>query len=408
MKNKNCSPGSSEKIAVVVQRFGEGIVGGAESLALDLVSRLVEARGYHVDVYTSAARDYRSWKNELPLKEVWGDSIEVFRFPSLIQRRQRVFNAYSRVFFRLQRLRRWLPKKMYALLEKVYFILQGPWCPGLVKTLEKNVQNYEKIMLFTYLYYPTIEASKIDPSKCIMIPTTHDEPPFYTDSVRETFNRVPQIFALTIPECEFIDRTLNIGAKVEVAGYGIDMREDLLVDSEKPLLDSRYLLYLGRISFAKGVQNLIDYFMRIKLKDPSLQLVFAGHLEADVEIPDSESIVYLGYVSDENKDNLIRNAVAVVNPSGFESLSMIALEAMALLTPVVLNSHSEVLRHYVESTPTAFGYLCFEDFEKAIELLTKEDFKGGSRNLLLETRSWVQQQFSWDCVIRKYHQALSG
>ena len=52
------------KLAVVVQRYGADISGGAELHARYIAERL--ARHVSVEVLTTCARDYVTWRNELP------------------------------------------------------------------------------------------------------------------------------------------------------------------------------------------------------------------------------------------------------------------------------------------------------------------------------------------------------
>ena len=52
------------KLAFVVQRYGHAINGGAELHARYIAERL--ARHANVEVLTTCAIDYVSWKNELP------------------------------------------------------------------------------------------------------------------------------------------------------------------------------------------------------------------------------------------------------------------------------------------------------------------------------------------------------
>jgi len=52
------------KLAVVVQRYGADINGGAEQHARYIAERL--SRHASVEVVTTCARDYVTWKNELP------------------------------------------------------------------------------------------------------------------------------------------------------------------------------------------------------------------------------------------------------------------------------------------------------------------------------------------------------
>ncbi len=87
-----------------------------------------------------------------------------------------------------------------------------------------------------------------------------------------------------------------------------------------------YLLYVGRIDAIK-LNNIVDYFLSYKKKyvDSRLKLV-GGIFGKTVEHPD---IIYTGFVDDAEKVAIQLNAKVIVNPSRYESLSLILLETMS-------------------------------------------------------------------------------
>ena len=66
------------KIAVAVQRYGADINGGAELHARYIAERL--ARHADVEVVTTCARDYVTWRNERPAGQETVNGIAVRRF----------------------------------------------------------------------------------------------------------------------------------------------------------------------------------------------------------------------------------------------------------------------------------------------------------------------------------------
>jgi hypothetical protein len=66
------------KLAIVVQRYGVDIDGGAELHARYLAETL--ARHADVRVFTTCARDYVTWRNELPAGHDSVNGIQVERF----------------------------------------------------------------------------------------------------------------------------------------------------------------------------------------------------------------------------------------------------------------------------------------------------------------------------------------
>ena len=87
----------SDRIALVVQRYGADVTGGSEALARALAERL--AADFAVTVFTTCARDYVTWRNELPEGVEQVHSVPVRRFPVRHQGEPREFGRRSeRVF----------------------------------------------------------------------------------------------------------------------------------------------------------------------------------------------------------------------------------------------------------------------------------------------------------------------
>ena len=91
------------KLAVVVQRYGADINGGAELHARYIAEQL--ARHAEVEVLTTCARDYITWQNELPAGVEQVNGIPVRRFPVAHERRPLEFGRRSRARVRAGRTR---------------------------------------------------------------------------------------------------------------------------------------------------------------------------------------------------------------------------------------------------------------------------------------------------------------
>ena len=81
------------EVAFVVQRYGPEITGGSESLARAVAERL--AASHRITVYTTCARDYVTWRNELPAGESEVAGVRVRRFLVEEERDLDAFNRYS-------------------------------------------------------------------------------------------------------------------------------------------------------------------------------------------------------------------------------------------------------------------------------------------------------------------------
>src|SRR5207248_1796746 len=109
------------KLLVVVQRYGDGVAGGAEAHARQLVRHLKPH--LDIEVLTTAAQDYRTWENTFTAGLEWVDDVPVRRFPVLRQRAYD-FKLYERRAF----------AATHTLEDERTFVdQQGPYVPDLLE-----------------------------------------------------------------------------------------------------------------------------------------------------------------------------------------------------------------------------------------------------------------------------------
>lgn len=396
----------SLKIAILIHRYGSDIVGGAETHARQIAHKLKHDLGYDVDVLTTTAREYTTWKKYYDEGESWDGAIRVLRFHPSLGRSIffKIAGRANRLIFFCQK-RPWL-KKLGSWLENLWILLQGPFCPKLIEYAKLHQHQYHKIIFFTYLYHPTLKGLLEAKEKAILVPTAHDEAPFHFQAVKKLLHAAPRILVNSVPEKDMIlEKIPGQQDKIDVVGLGIK-----LPPRKKPQTTKvdPYILYLGRICRGKGVQSLIDDFVAIRShKLKGYKLVLAGHLESDISLPDDPRINYRGYVSSDEKQRLLLGATAMANPSPLESLSLIVLEAMASRTPVLVNRACEVLSYYATQTSTVIPYTPSQDFEAGLLKVSEKDWtKADAQDELEQSRDWVARHYSWPAVLKTYERAI--
>lgn len=100
-----------------------------------------------------------------------------------------------------------------------------------------------------------------------------------------------------------------------------------------------YLLFVGDITYNKGVYDLLEAFQQWQADHPQVQLVFAGtNREGERFVGQVERTAgahYLGHVPHQDALALMRSAEIVALPSRSEGLPRVILEAVALGTRVI-------------------------------------------------------------------------
>src|ERR671912_1934986 len=201
------------KIAFVIQRYGTEILGGSEYSCRLIAERL--AARHHIEVLTTCAADYVTWKNESPEGSDRIRGVPVRRFANALTRDLLAFNRYSEWIFNSAHTRddemEWLRQ-------------QGPWCPALHEYLERNEKQYDVLIFFTYLYAPTVQGVRIAPHKSILVPTAHDEPAIHLGIYKEMFSAPAGIAYNTDVERNFLTSTFSIRAiEEETVGCGVEL-----------------------------------------------------------------------------------------------------------------------------------------------------------------------------------------
>jgi glycosyltransferase involved in cell wall biosynthesis len=420
------------KIGVIVQRFGTEVLGGSEHLARLVAEHL--AAQHDVEVLTTCARDYVTWRNEYPEGADRIRGVTVRRFANALTRDLDAFNKYSD----------WIYHNPHTRADEMEWLRQqGPWCPSLIEYLRRNQHHYDVLIFFTYLYAPTVLGLEVNPGKSLLVSTAHDEPAIRLEIYRDVFTRPGAICYLTDSERRFVQDTFPDRPLLEeVVGVGVDIPQrqpyprmpaaadeqaSASGDEEEPpagtggdesapgdyspgvtargavfrrkhRLYGPLVLYGGRIDPGKGCEELIEYFSSYIREggDGTLALMGAKLMS----LPEESFIRFAGLLSDHERVQALEAATVVVCPSPYESLSLLALEALAAGTPILANARSAVLVEHCVRSNGGLYYADRDEFVEALKLLI-----GDAR--LCETlgrngRDYVRRNYRWDVVLGKY------
>ncbi len=392
-----------KKVAFVVQRYGAEVNGGAETLARQMAEHL--NKEYDVSVLTTKALDYITWEDYYKEDYEVINQVRVRRFPV---DKPRNIKEFSRLCKKV------LDNEKHTLaMEEEWFDKQGPYSPRLIQYIKDNKDNYDVFIFMTYLYYTTVKGLPAVKDKAVLIPTAHDEAPVYLKIFREIFNMPRGIFYLTHEECEFTQKLFNNSNIINNNGYGgsgIEIPDSVNADFIKDKYGIEdYIVYAGRIDVSKGCKELFKYFKKYKRHNKNnLKLVLIG--KEVMRVPHNSNIISLGFVSEQEKYDVMAGARALIMPSAFESLSIVVLEALGLGIPVICNGKCDVLKGHCKRSGAGIAYEDYTQFEAAInrvinEIGSDEDLCRTIRNNAME---YVRNNYTWDIIMKRFNEVIEA
>jgi glycosyltransferase involved in cell wall biosynthesis len=386
-----------KNLAFVVQRYGTDITGGSESLARAVAERL--ATKFNVTVFTTCARDYVTWRNELPEGIERLAEVEVRRFRVEQERDLSAFNALSDMLY---------GRPHTDSDERLWLERQGPCVPKLVAALVASKDRFEAVLFFTYLYYPTVRGLQAFPERSILVPTAHDEPPLQFGIYAPMFESARALAFCSAPEQALVRSRFHVdGHPSAITGIGIETPVAPDVEGFKIRHDVRgpYALYAGRIDAGKRCDAMLASYEQYR-RDcrGAAELLLIGKLA--MPEPRIPGVRYLGFLSEAEKHAALAGAIVVVCPSPYESLSIVLLEAFALGTPGLVTARSAVLKDHAVRSNAGLFYANSAEFAESLDLLVREP--GLRKTLGANGRRYVEAEYRWETVLARYQSLIAA
>jgi glycosyltransferase involved in cell wall biosynthesis len=260
----------------------------------------------------------------------------------------------------------------------------------------------------------------------LLVPTAHEEPAIKLGIYQDVFGSAAAMAWNTEVERQFVTSSFRLRTVVEdVVGCGVDLPEGEAslepADPVKPGPMDReplpphlegsanafrrrhrmygpFLLYGGRIDPGKGCEELFEYFHHYVHDGGDATLMLMG--VKLMPLPDDPHVRFAGTLPDEERMRALEAATVVVVPSPYESLSLLALEAFAVGTPVLANARAAVLVDHCRKSNAGLYYADRWEFEEGVKLLLKDEAlrmsMGGNG------KAYVSQHYKWSTILNKY------
>lgn len=382
------------RIAFVTPRYGEHILGGAES-QMRLNAELLAQRGHHVEVFSTSVKNLLTWESDPTEIHTHVRGIPAHLYPVRYTNRDRFHPLHVRLH----------SGDSLTSDEQLDWLHQGPHSAPMYSALRARRNDFDLFVCapnpFPLIHYA---AATVLPRAAIW-PCLHDE--LYADLLpthlllRDSFC----IFYNTEEEKNLAQFRVGIRhPRTCVVGSGVD---DIPGDAQRFRsahgIRDPFLLYAGRIEAGKNVPLLLEFFAQYKATHHNdLKLVLIGEGRAGTA---SADVIQLGYLSEQDKRDAMAAATALCQPSVHESLSYVVLESWLAGVPVLVHSRCAVTRMHVVHSGGGLHFNDAEVFGAAVDaLLASPSLRS---RMGADGRTYARTRYGWPDVLDRFEQCLN-
>jgi glycosyltransferase involved in cell wall biosynthesis len=210
-------------------------------------------------------------------------------------------------------------------------------------------------------------------------------------------------WAFGLPEDKLIMVPNGVNAEV----YSRNRKEDLNQFRKRfALPEEKIILFVGRLVYEKGIHVLVNAIPKV-LEKANVKLVIVGNGYMKDQLSSlvgriglTNKVMFTGFVDDDTLRKLQVCADASVVPSLFEPFGIVALEAMAARSPVVVSDTgglSEIVEHDVS------GVKAYVDNPDSLawgitKVLTDDGYANWMRTNAYKR---VQEKYNWDKIAQQ-------
>lgn len=138
--------------------------------------------------------------------------------------------------------------------------------------------------------------------------------------------------------------------------WGIDLKE-FRIKNEEFRTKVKRILFLGRISKAKGIPILVEAFKKIRQQQKDVELVIAGIAGDAMDLIKSPGIRFIGPLKHQDLAQFFSNGNVTVMPSQttpdwIEQVGMVGLQSLACGTPVITTYSGAIPEYFKQDEGT--------------------------------------------------------
>ena len=210
---------------------------------------------------------------------------------------------------------------------------------------------------------------------------------------------------------EYYDRQMGAG-DVEVIYNGMNLEDYSVLPEHGAFkkssgINSPYILYLGRMDKLKGIDHLIKAFSGFNESYPDYKLVVAGKVSDYKVVLDEiirenhleDKVVFTGFINEEDKVSIYRDADVFVNPVKYMGgVSLTVFESLLAHTPVVVTPESGELVEKI-GAGRIVDYGDVESIKDAIIDCVEDEARNCEE--IRNAEEYIRTNLSWQAVTER-------
>tara|TARA_B110000444_G_scaffold151054_1_gene141341 strand:+ start:6413 stop:7561 length:1149 start_codon:yes stop_codon:yes gene_type:complete len=179
-----------------------------------------------------------------------------------------------------------------------------------------------------------------------------------------------KILVLTDFHKEFLSKLLNKQKNIFVLPNYIEITEN-----SKSVKKEEYILYAGRVSREKGIEELIKSYLCATLLNTKLKIIGSGpQLSVLKKKYETNDVEFMGEIANKEVIELIANAKAVVTATKlYEGQPTLLCEASSMGVVSIFPRTGGILEFFPKQYPFAYKQFDYEDLTKKISSLENQE-----------------------------------
>ena len=198
----------------------------------------------------------------------------------------------------------------------------------------------------------------------------------------------------------------DLGIPKEKISIGLNPMNLDEINNEDFKKESTYVVYAGRLTDSKGVQELLSSWIDLKIDDLILKIIGTGDIEKQLKNQYSyKNIDFVGELENKETINLIKNARAVITATKmYEGQPRLLCEASSLGVPSIYPSFGGMDEFFPSDYKLSFEQYNYSDLKKKITLLQDSNFLTKEST---KAYNHIKKKLDREIIFKEFDHAIS-